>query len=58
MNLQRSAYAAAEALVLPSFLETPGLVALEAAAAGIPRLVITNAGCTKEYFGNLAYPNP
>lgn len=53
-ELQRSAYAAAEALVLPSFLETPGLVALEAAAAGIPRLVITNAGCTKEYFGNLA----
>lgn len=34
--LQQSAYAAAQALVLPSILETPGLVALEAAASGLP----------------------
>lgn len=52
--LQRSAYAAAEALVLPSTLETPGLAALEAAAAGVPRVIITSIGCTREYFGNLA----
>ena len=48
-ELQRSAYAAAEALVLPSTLETPGLAALEAAAAGC-RLVVTKVGCTEEYF--------
>jgi glycosyltransferase involved in cell wall biosynthesis len=48
-ELQRSAYAAAEALVLPSTLETPGLAALEAAAAGC-RLVVTKEGCTEEYF--------
>lgn len=53
-KLQRSAYAAAEALLLPSTLETPGLAALEAAAAGIPRLVLTSIGCTKEYFRDLA----
>jgi glycosyltransferase involved in cell wall biosynthesis len=48
-DLQRSAYAAAEALVLPSTMETPGLAALEAAAAGT-RLCLTREGCTKEYF--------
>lgn len=56
--LQRSAYAAAEALVLPSSMETPGLAALEAAAAGC-RLALTREGCTKEYFGDYAvYLNP
>ena len=34
---------------LPSLYETPGLAALEAAAVGIP-IVITDQGCTKEYF--------
>jgi glycosyltransferase involved in cell wall biosynthesis len=48
--LQRSAYAAAEVLVLPSTLETPGLAALEAAAAG-SKLALTREGCTREYFG-------
>lgn len=52
--LQRSAYAAAEALVLPSTLETPGLAALEA-GAGNCRLVLTREGCTKEYFGDQAF---
>lgn len=53
-----SAYAAAEALVLPSTLETPGLAALEAGAIGC-KLVLTKEGCTKEYFGNYArYLNP
>lgn len=57
--LQQSAYAAAQALVLPSILETPGLVALEAAASGTPRLVLTNVGCTQEYFADHAtYLNP
>lgn len=47
--LQRSAYAAAEVLALPSILETPGLAALEAGAAGT-RLALTEEGCTREYF--------
>lgn len=50
----RSAYAACAAFALPSLLETPGLAALEAAAAGAP-LVITKEGCTEEYFGDAAY---
>lgn len=57
--LQRSAYAAAEALVLPSMLETPGLVALEAGAAGVSRLALTSVGCAHEYWGDRAtYLNP
>lgn len=56
--LQRSAYAAAEVLVLPSTLETPGLAALEAAAAGC-RLAVTREGCTQEYFAEYAcYMDP
>jgi glycosyltransferase involved in cell wall biosynthesis len=51
--LQRSAYAAAEVLVLPSTLETPGLAALEAAAGGA-RLALTGEGCTEEYFRDYA----
>lgn len=43
---------------LPSFYETPGLAALEAAVVGIP-IVITKEGCTKEYFGdNVFYCDP
>ncbi len=54
----RSAYAACAAFALPSLLETPGLAALEAAAAGAP-LVITQEGCTAEYFGSEAlFANP
>lgn len=54
----RSAYAACTAFALPSLIETPGLAALEAAAAGAP-LVITKEGCTEEYFGSGAlYVNP
>lgn len=52
-ELQRSAYAAAEAFALPSTLETPGLAALEAAAAGC-RLAVTREGCTREYFEDFA----
>ena len=57
-ELQRSAYAAADMLVLPSTLETPGLAALEAAACGT-RVALTNEGCTHEYFEDFAvYLNP
>ncbi len=57
-ELQRSAYAACDAFILPSTLETPGLAALEAAAAGC-KLSVTQEGCTKEYFKEFAtYLNP
>ncbi|WP_321854843.1 glycosyltransferase family 4 protein [Paraburkholderia tropica] len=47
----RSAYAACSVFALPSTLETPGLAALEAFACGAP-IVVTNEGCTYEYFGD------
>lgn len=50
-ELQRSAYAACDVFCLPSTLETPGLAALEAAACGA-KIVITEVGATKEYFGS------
>ena len=57
-TLHRSAYAAADAFALTSTLETPGLAALEAAAAGC-RLIITSGGCTVEYFGGfVTYCDP
>jgi len=43
----------AEAHVAPAWYETPGLVSLEAAAAGT-RVVTTDRGCTREYFGDQA----
>lgn len=46
-----SAYAACDSLVLPSYYETPGLVALEAGLAGA-KIVITKYGGTDEYFKN------
>jgi glycosyltransferase involved in cell wall biosynthesis len=48
-----SAYYNAEVFVLPSKCETPGLAALEAAAAGC-NIAITEQGSTKEYFGDKA----
>ena len=43
---------------LPSFYETPGLAALEAAVFGMP-LVVTEVGGTKSYFGdNADYCDP
>jgi glycosyltransferase involved in cell wall biosynthesis len=57
-ELQRSAYAACEVFCLPSTLETPGLAALESAACGA-KIVITEEGSTKEYFGNqVTYCDP
>jgi glycosyltransferase involved in cell wall biosynthesis len=46
-----SALAACSAFVLPSTLETPGLAALEAAAAGAA-VVVTSQGSTRDYFGD------
>jgi len=56
--LLRSAISAANVFCLPSMLETPGLAALEAAAAGA-QLVITQEGSTSEYFDkNAIYVDP
>ncbi|HZW32986.1 MAG TPA: glycosyltransferase [Isosphaeraceae bacterium] len=53
-----SAYAAARVFALPSWFETPGLAALEAALAGCA-VLITPYGSTREYFGDLvAYARP
>lgn len=46
-----AAYRACRLFVLPSWLETPGLAALEAAACGAP-VVITSRGTTREYFAD------
>jgi len=57
-DLLGSAYAAAKALVLPSWYETPGIVALEAGLGGA-NIAITSVGGTMEYFKDLAfYINP
>ncbi len=57
-ELLRSAYAACDTFLLASWLETPGLAALEACLAGA-KIVITQEGATREYFRNLAaYVNP
>ena len=50
--LLASAYAAARVFALPSWFETPGLAALEAALAG-SAVAITPFGSTREYFGDL-----
>ncbi len=52
-GLLASAYAACHTFVLASWLETPGLAALEAGLAGA-NVVITSEGATKEYFGSFA----
>jgi glycosyltransferase involved in cell wall biosynthesis len=51
--LLASAYAACDVFVLPSQFETPGIAALEAGLAGA-KVVITEHGGTREYFGDLA----
>ena len=57
-DLLRSAYAACDTFVLPSWFETPGLAALEAALAGA-KVVITDGGSTREYFQDSAtYTDP
>lgn len=49
--LLASAYASARVFALPSWFETPGLSALEAALAGCA-VVVTPFGCTREYFAD------
>lgn len=59
-KILRSAYQACQTFVLPSTLETPGLAALEAAVQGA-KLVVTQEGSTKEYFGdnpNVVFVDP
>lgn len=52
-ELLASAYATAKVFALPSWFETPGIAAMEAATAGA-NIVLTSRGCTKEYFGGMA----
>jgi glycosyltransferase involved in cell wall biosynthesis len=52
--LLASAYAACAVFALPSTCETPGLAALEAAAAGAP-IVLTRNGSAHEYFGHMCH---
>ena len=57
-GLLASAYAACNTFLLASWLETPGLAALEAALAGA-KVVITSEGATREYFAeHAAYVSP
>jgi glycosyltransferase involved in cell wall biosynthesis len=49
-----SAYAACTVFALPSTCETPGLAALEAAAAGAS-IVVTRVGSAPEYFFDMAH---
>jgi glycosyltransferase involved in cell wall biosynthesis len=57
-DLLKSAYRACELFVLPSLLETPGLAALEAAAAGA-KVVVTSEGAARDYFGDfVSYVDP
>ena len=51
--LLASALAAARVFALPSWFETPGLAALEAALASTA-VVVTPLGSTREYFGDLS----
>jgi glycosyltransferase involved in cell wall biosynthesis len=47
-------YRNAEAHILPSWFETPGLVSLEAAYNNC-QIISTDRGCTREYFGEDAF---
>lgn len=53
-DMLKSAYKAAKVVALPSYYETPGLVALEGGLAGA-NIVITPEGGTKEYFRDYAW---
>ncbi|WP_052628831.1 glycosyltransferase [Rhodopseudomonas palustris] len=53
-----AAYQNCEAFLFPGQLETPGIAALEAAAAGAP-VIITKEGSAREYFSDLVeYVDP
>lgn len=51
-------YSQCDVFILPSFLETPGLAAIEAYVMGA-NVVVTNEGSAREYFeDNVIYINP
>ncbi|MEO1023499.1 MAG: glycosyltransferase family 4 protein [Bacteroidota bacterium] len=52
-DMLASAYAAARTFILPSWYETPGIAALEAALANCS-IAITRHGGTNDYFGSFA----
>ncbi|MBG59444.1 MAG: hypothetical protein CMJ16_03200 [Peredibacter sp.] len=56
-NLLKSAYKACRVFALPSFCETPGLAALEAASQGAS-IVITQEGAAPEYLPDAIFTNP
>jgi glycosyltransferase involved in cell wall biosynthesis len=57
-DLLKSAYAACSVFALPTWFETPGHAAMEAALAGA-KVVVTREGSAREYFGDLVdYINP
>ena len=57
-SLLSSAYAASKVMALPSWLENPGLSALEGGLAGA-NVLVTSIGSAREYFKNYAfYVNP
>lgn len=53
-ELLKSAYHAADVFTLPTWLETPGISALEAGLAGC-NISITDRGSTVEYFKDMAF---
>ena len=53
----KSAYKACRVFALPSFCETPGLAALEAASQGAS-IVITQEGAAPEYLPDAIFTNP
>jgi len=57
-ELIRSALAGCSFFAMPSLLETPSIAALEAAASGV-RVLLTQEGSTREYFGDaVTYVDP
>lgn len=57
-ELLRSALAGCAFFAMPSLLETPSIAAIEAAAAGA-RVLLTQEGSTREYFGDsVTYVDP
>lgn len=51
-DLLKSAYAACDTFLLATWLETPGLAALEAGIAGA-KVIVTSIGAAPEYFNDL-----
>lgn len=57
-DMLRSVITGCELFAMPSFVETPSIAALEAAASGT-KILITKVGSTKEYFGDsVTYVDP